>query len=66
MMQVAPNELTQRRLPIPALIVFAFLANVALAPAQEKLLRWHDGLASGVEAARGSGKPLFVVFRCVR
>lgn len=34
--------------------------------AQTNVLRWHEGLESGVATARESGKPLFVVLRCVR
>jgi hypothetical protein len=36
------------------------------AAAQDKIQRWHDNLDRGIESARKSGKPLFVVFRCVR
>jgi hypothetical protein len=46
--------------------VLALLLTGAPVSAQEKILRWHDELGRGVEAARASGKPLFVVFRCVR
>jgi hypothetical protein len=42
-----------------------FVSN-AFAAAQDKIQRWHDNLDRGIEAARTSGKPLFVVFRCVR
>jgi hypothetical protein len=34
--------------------------------AQTSELGWHGELARGAAAARESGKPLFVVFRCVR
>jgi len=46
--------------------VLALLLTGAPASAQEKILRWHVDLGRGAEAARASGKPLFVVFRCVR
>ena len=46
--------------------LLALLLTGAPATAQEKILRWHDDLGRGAEAARASGKPLFVVFRCVR
>jgi hypothetical protein len=50
-----------------ALLPFlALLLTGAPVSAQEKILRWHDDLGRGAEAARASGKPLFVVFRCVR
>ncbi len=42
------------------------LAGTATLPAQEKIARWHDSLERGAKAARETGKPLFVVFRCVR
>lgn len=28
--------------------------------------RWHDRLSTAVDEARATGKPLMVVFRCVR
>lgn len=34
--------------------------------AQTSEFGWHGELARGAAAARESGKPLFVVFRCVR
>ena len=34
--------------------------------AQETYEGWHTSLQRGVEQARQTGKPLFVVFRCVR
>jgi hypothetical protein len=46
--------------------ILALLPTGAPASAQEKILRWHVDLGNGAEAARASGKPLFVVFRCVR
>jgi hypothetical protein len=46
--------------------LLALLLTGASASAQEKILRWHDDLGRGAEAAHASGKPLFVVFRCVR
>jgi hypothetical protein len=54
------------RLPRALLPVLALLLSGAPASAQEKILRWHDDLGRGAEAAHASGKPLFVVFRCVR
>lgn len=36
------------------------------ARAQNALFRWHDNMDRAAAAARDSGKPLFVVFRCVR
>jgi hypothetical protein len=36
------------------------------ADAQTTAARWHGDLKQGAEASRTSGKPLFVVFRCVR
>jgi hypothetical protein len=48
------------------LIAVAIAASSSSATAQDKLLRWHDNLERGAAVARESGKPLFVVFRCVR
>jgi len=45
-------------------MLFVFAAGTAAA--QDKIQRWHDNLDRGAQAARESGKPLFVVFRCVR
>jgi len=47
------------------LAALVFLLSTAVV-AQDKIQRWHDNLDRGIEAARKSGKPLFVVFRCVR
>jgi hypothetical protein len=57
---------TRQLLRTLSLAVCGFLFTAMGASAQEKVLRWHDNLERGVEAARKSGKPLFVVFRCVR
>lgn len=46
--------------------VIELLALASPLPAQAKLLRWHDSLEQAAAVARESGKPLFVVFRCVR
>ena len=34
--------------------------------AQETFAGWHTSLERGAELSRESGRPLFVVFRCVR
>jgi hypothetical protein len=47
-------------------LIIVLLAAAGPAAAQEKVLRWHDNLDRGAAAARVSGKPIFVVFRCVR
>lgn len=52
-----------------ARLLLAALLGAAMtgaACAQDKIPRWHDTLERGTAAARESGKPLFVVFRCVR
>ena len=50
--------------------IAAVLFGVALVPvpvhAQSQVQGWHTDLNSAREAARRTGKPLFVVFRCVR
>src|SRR5437868_13641992 len=48
------------------LLAALFAAMSGTAAAQDKIQRWHDNLERGAKAARESGKPLFVVFRCVR
>jgi hypothetical protein len=52
--------------PIAGLTALFLVLSAATAAAQDKIQRWHDSLDRGVEAARKSGRPLFVVFRCVR
>jgi len=56
--------------PPGALLLAAVLSLFSSLPAplfaQDKLARWHDSLERAQVAARGSGKPIFVVFRCVR
>jgi len=52
---------------VPALFLTAtFLLLAPTVFSQEKIARWHDSLERAQAASRGSGKPLFVVFRCVR
>ena len=50
--------------------IAAVLFGVALVPvpvhAQSQVQGWHTDLNPAREAARRTGKPLFVVFRCVR
>lgn len=48
------------------LLVLLFVAVAAPASAQEKISGWHTDLDSACKLARETGKPLFVVFRCVR
>ena len=47
-------------------LLSALLLAQSTATAQTSELGWHGELARGTAAARESGKPLFVVFRCVR
>jgi hypothetical protein len=51
---------------VASLTALVLVVSAAAASAQDKIQRWHDSLDRGVEAARKSNKPLFVVFRCVR
>lgn len=48
------------------ILVLLFVAMSSSASAQEKISGWHTDLDSACKLARESGKPLFVVFRCVR
>jgi hypothetical protein len=48
------------------LIALVLAATIGRAASQDQVLRWHDNLEQGAAAARESGKPLLVVFRCVR
>jgi len=57
---------TSSRAVLPTAALFLFASLPAPLFAQEKLARWHDSLERAQVAARSSGKPLFVVFRCVR
>ena len=59
---IARRRAVLRRLSLACL---AALATV-VAFAQSKVMRWHDRLDQAVEAAKASGKPIFIVFRCVR
>lgn len=40
--------------------------TVSTACAQNRLAGWHSDLKTAAAVARRTGKPLFVVFRCVR
>jgi hypothetical protein len=48
------------------LAVLSLFALTSPAFAQEKVNGWHGDLESAQKVARETGKPLFVVFRCVR
>ena len=47
---------------IAALLLLASTPTVA----QETVPGWHSNLAQAQKLAEESGKPLFIVFRCVR
>jgi len=55
-----------RRIQFPAVAALALFSVASFASAQDKVLRWHDSLDRATAAARTTGKPVFVVFRCVR
>jgi hypothetical protein len=46
------------------LLVSCYLASGRLAASEEAAPRWFGDWDEGRKAARDSGKPLFVVFRC--
>ena len=48
------------------LLMVLFAAVVTPVSAQEKINGWHTDLDAASKLARETGKPLFVVFRCVR
>lgn len=48
------------------LTISAAMGDLSDGHAQDRADRWHNDLERGRAAARTSGKPLFVVFRCVR
>jgi hypothetical protein len=43
-----------------------WLTGDAVCQAQTNIARWHSNLKEGVQLAHDTGKPLMVVFRCVR
>jgi hypothetical protein len=48
------------------LIMLALVAGPVLTAAVHAAPGWADSLEAGVRQAQTSGKPLMVVFRCVR
>jgi hypothetical protein len=60
-----PGKINSAALRVKHVFLLSFLLT-GTAAAQDKIPRWHDNLERGAAAARDSGKPLFVVFRCVR
>jgi hypothetical protein len=52
-----------RTLTAAALLVAGFHGAVQ---AQARIPRWHENLATATAQSRISGKPVFIVFRCVR
>ena len=49
---------------IAALLWFTFTSNLSFA--QENIPGWHSNLEQARRIAEETGKPLFIVFRCVR
>ena len=47
-----------------AALLLAGLSGAA--QAQARVPRWHERIETAAETARESGKPLLIVFRCVR
>jgi hypothetical protein len=54
------------RLSTVVVLAGSLLLGAGQLAAHEPLLRWHDRLEIAQQKARESGKPIFVVFRCVR
>lgn len=55
-----------RSLCLTIAALWCLTAAAGPATAQTRVLRWHEDLSAAAKLARESGKPLFVVFRCVR
>ena len=62
-----PRPLAHPGRLLPALSLFLLGTLLALSPLEASAaVGWSDSLAEGVKQARATGKPIFVVFRCVR
>ncbi len=51
---------------ISTLLLLASTSASSLSQAQETVPGWHNNLAQAQQLSEESGKPLFIVFRCVR
>ncbi|MCX7423956.1 MAG: hypothetical protein NT013_31115 [Planctomycetia bacterium] len=51
---------------ISTLLLLASTSTSSLSLAQETVPGWHNNLAQAQRLSEESGKPLFIVFRCVR
>ncbi len=51
---------------IAALMLLATASTSSFLLAQETVPGWHNNLAQAQRLSEETGKPLFIVFRCVR
>lgn len=64
-MPTIPRTISQRQLLLSCLALVWLSAGSAVF-GQSRYIGWHSDLKSAAEQAAASGKPLMVVFRCVR
>jgi hypothetical protein len=51
---------------VAALMLLASISTSSSVLAQETVPGWHNNLAQAQRLSEETGKPLFIVFRCVR
>jgi len=61
-----PNRISLRGIVALLAGVAVWLTGDMLCQAQTNVVRWHSNLKAGAQLAHDTGKPLMVVFRCVR
>jgi hypothetical protein len=64
-MPTIPRKIPQRRLLLTCLALVWLSAGSAVF-GQSRYIGWHSDLKTAAERAAATGKPLMVVFRCVR
>jgi hypothetical protein len=62
------TNLMQKFHPVRSLLITAAIACFTTLPtiANAQFLGWHNNLNAAAKVSAKTGKPLFVVFRCVR
>jgi hypothetical protein len=61
-----PLRRTTRFLAVLPCVALVWLSAGTAVFGQSRYIGWHSDLKSAAEQAAASGKPLMVVFRCVR